>query len=30
MQMFAFGGEVDMTQTSRVKIFQFDSPENCL
>jgi hypothetical protein len=30
MQMFAFGGEADIMQTSRVKIFQFDSAENCL
>jgi len=30
MQMSAFGGEADMMQTSRVKLFQFDSPEKCL
>jgi hypothetical protein len=30
MQMSAFGGEADMMQTSRVKIFRFDSPEKCL
>ena len=30
MQMSAFGGEADMMQCARVKIFQFDSPEKCL
>jgi hypothetical protein len=29
MQMSAFGGEADMMPASRVKIFQFDSPEKC-
>ena len=28
MQMSAFGLEADMMQTSRVKIFRFDSPKN--
>jgi hypothetical protein len=30
MQMSAFGGEADMMQTSRIKIFRFDSSEKRL
>ena len=30
MQMSAFEDEAGMMQTSRVKLFQFDSPEKCL
>jgi hypothetical protein len=30
MQMSAFGGEADMMQTSRGKLFQFDGVEKCL
>jgi len=28
--MSAFGGEADMMQTSRGKLFQFDSVKKCL